>query len=197
MSFSRKFLKSLGLNEDQVESVIEAHTEVSDTLKANIADLTEKAGKVDDLQKQLDALNDGEDWKGKYNAKDKELKDFKAAVESKEREAAVKAAYRELLVGEHVGERQIDAVLGVTDFKEMKLDKDGKLENADALKEAIKQKWAGFITTETVKGASVQTPPANPNPSGANSRAAELAKRFHEQRYGKAPTQPTPANNNN
>lgn len=197
MSFSRKFLKSLGLNEDQVESVIEAHTEVSDALKANIAELTEKAGKVDDLQKQLDALNDGEDWKGKYNAKDKELKDFKAAVESKEREAAVKAAYRELLVGEHVGERQIDAVLGVTDFKEMKLDKDGKLENADALKEAIKQKWAGFITTETVKGASVQTPPANPNPSGANSRAAELAKRFHEQRYGKVPTQPTPANNNN
>jgi len=197
MAFTRKFLKSLGLNEDQVESVIEAHTEVSDALKANIAELTEKAGKVDDLQKQLDALNDGEDWKGKYNAKDKELKDFKAAVESKEREAAVKAAYRELLVGEHVGERQIDAVLGVTDFKEMKLDKDGKLENADALKEAIKQKWSGFITTETVKGASVQTPPANPNPSGANSRAAELAKRFHEQRYGKAPTQSTPANNNN
>ena len=195
MAFTRKFLKSLGLNDDQVEAVIDAHTEVTDAQKATINELTEKAGKADELQKKVDEIANGEDWQKKFNDKDKEFKDYKASVESKEREAAVKAAYRELLVGEHVGERQIDAVLGVTDFKEMKLDKDGKLENADALKEAIKQKWSGFITTEQFKGANVPTPPNNPVPGGANSRAAELAKRFHEQRYGKAPTQQTQPTN--
>ena len=195
MAFGRKFLKSLSLNDDQIEAVMESHLEVTDSMKATIADLTEKAKKTDELQKQLDALNDGEDWKKKFSDKEKELKDYKASVESKEREAAVKAAYRELLVGEHVGERQLDAVLGVTDFKEMKLDKDGKLENVDALKNEIKQKWSGFITTEQVKGANVPTPPNNPNPGGANSRAAELAKRFHEQRYGKSPAQNPPTNN--
>lgn len=194
MAFTRKFLKSLGLNEDQVEAVIDAHTEVTDAQKATIAELTEKANKVDELQKKVDEVANGEDWQKKYNDKDKELKDYKASVESKERETAVKAAYRDLLVGEHVGERQLDAILGVTNFKEMKLDKDGKLENADSLKEAIKQKWSGFITTEQIKGANVQTPPGNPAPGGANSRAAELAKRFHEQRYG-APVQTPPTKN--
>lgn len=194
MPFTRKFLKSLGLNEDQVEAVIDAHTEVTDAQKATIAELTEKAEKVDELQKKVDEVANGEDWQKKYNDKDKELKDYKASVESKERETAVKAAYRELLVGEHVGERQLDAILGVTDFKEMKLDKDGKLENADSLKEAIRQKWNGFITTEQFKGANVPTPPGSPAPGGANGRAAELAKRFHEQRYG-APAQTPPAKN--
>lgn len=188
MAFTRKFLKSLGLNEDQVESVIEAHTEVTDAQKATIAELTDKAAKADELQKELDKMSGGEDWQKKYQDKDQELKNYKASVESKEREAAVKAAYRELLVGEHVGERQLDAVLNVTDFKEMKLDKDGKLENVDALKENIRQKWSGFITTESERGASVANPPKPNNPAGANSRAAELAKRFHEQRYGKTPT---------
>lgn len=196
MSFSRKFLKSLGLNEDQVESVIEAHLEVTDAQKATINDLTEKAAKVDELQKKVDEIANGEDWQKKFNDKDKELKDYKASVESKEREAAVKAAYRELLVAEHVGERQLDAVLRATNFDGMKLDKDGKLENVDSLKENIKKDWGGFITTESVQGAKVATPPINPSAGGANSRAAELAKRFHEQRYGKAPAQPTQPTNN-
>lgn len=195
MAFTRKFLKSLGLNEDQVESVIEAHTEVTDAQKTTIADLTEKANKVDDLQKQLDAVSTGEDWQKKYNDKDKELKDYKAEVESKERETALKAAFRELLVEEHVGERQLDAVVRATDFKDMKLGADGKLENVDTLRANIKRDWAGFITTTTQQGAPVANPPT-PNPAGgANPRAAEIAKKFHEQRYGRTPTpqpQPTP-----
>lgn len=195
MAFTRKFLKSLGLNEDQVEAVIDAHTEVTDAQKATIAELTEKAEKVDELQKKVDEVANGEDWQKKFNDKDKEFKDYKASVESKEREAAVKAAYRELLVGEHVGERQLDAILGVTDYKDMKLDKDGKLENVDTLRQNIRDKWSGFITTEQIKGANVPTPPVNPNAGGANSRAAELAKRFHEQRYGKSPTQQTQPTN--
>lgn len=188
MAFTRKFLKSLSLTDDQIEAVIEAHAEVVDGQKATITSLTEKANKVDDLQKQLDAHSGDENWKEKYETKEKELNDYKASVESKERETAVRAAYRELLVAEHVGERQLDAVLRATDFKGMKLDKDGKLENIDALKETIKKDWAGFITTESTKGAHVDTPPLVGNGAGgANTRAAELAKKFHEQRYGKAP----------
>lgn len=194
MAFSRKFLKSLSLTDEQIEAVIEAHAEVVDGQKATITSLTEKANKADDLQKQLDAHESDEDWKEKYETKEKELNDYKASVESKERETAVKAAYRDLLVAEHVGERQLDAVLRATDFKEMKLDKDGKLENVDALKETIKKDWGGFITTESAKGAKVDTPPlGGSGAGGANSRAAELARKFHEDRYGKAQT---PADNN-
>ena len=34
MAFTRKFLKALGLTEEQVDSVVEAHTETVDGLKS-------------------------------------------------------------------------------------------------------------------------------------------------------------------
>ena len=42
MAFTRKFLKALGLNDEQVDSVIEAHAEGIDALKATNADLSKK-----------------------------------------------------------------------------------------------------------------------------------------------------------
>lgn len=185
MPFTRKLLKSLGLSDEQIEAVIEAHTDVTDAQKATIADLAEKANKVDELQKKLSAIDTSEDWKGKFEAKEKELTEYKASVESKERESAVKAAYRKLLAEEHIGERQLDAVVRATDFKGMSLDKDGNLEGLDKLKADIKDNWGGFITTTETRGANVPTPPAGGAPAGANPRAAELARLHHEQRYGK------------
>ena len=187
MAFTRKFLKSLNLSDDQIDAVMEAHTELTDGMKKTIADLTEKAEAADGLQKKVDELSGGEDWKAKYQAKEKEFADYKADIVSKEREAAVKAAYRELLASERVGERQLDAVIRATDFSGMKLGADGKLENIDSLKEGIKKDWGGFIVTESTKGADVPTPPAGSGTGGANPRAAELAKQFHERRYGAAP----------
>lgn len=191
MALTRSLLRSMGLSDEQVSTVIEAHTETVDGLKAERDKYKADSEKLPQVQKELDDLKGGEDWKSKYDEKDKELKDYKASVESKERESAIKAAYRELLVAEHVGDRQLDAVIRATDFRNMKLDKDGKLENIDALKESIKKDWGGFITNQSTYGAHVDNHPDGGSPSGANIRAAELAKRFHEQRYGKAPVQGT------
>lgn len=189
MPFGRKFLKSIGLNEDQIESVVEAHIEVTNAQKATIAELTDKASKLDELQKELESLRGKADFESKYNAKAKEFEDYKASVETEKRESAIKSAYRDLLVAEHVGERQLDAIIRATNFKDMKLGSDGKLENVDALKEAIKKDWSGFISTEHIRGAEVSTPPGGDNNHEANGRAAELAKKFHEQRYGKPKTE--------
>jgi hypothetical protein len=41
----------------------------------------------------------------------------------------------------------------------MKLDKDGKLEKADELANAIKTEWKEYITSTATKGAKVETPP--------------------------------------
>jgi hypothetical protein len=76
------------------------------------------------------------------------------------------------------------------------LDAEGKLENADALKKAIEKDWADFKVTTRTKGAEVDNPNKNNPGSGANPRAAELAKKFYERRYGTAPAKDG-ANNNN
>ena len=40
MAFTRKYLKGLGLTDDQIDAVMEAHTDVTDGMKATISDLT-------------------------------------------------------------------------------------------------------------------------------------------------------------
>ena len=44
-------------------------------------------------------------------------------------------------------------------MKSLKLDADGKLENADELTNTIKTEWADFIATEKKEGVDVPTPP--------------------------------------
>lgn len=189
MAVTRSLLRSMGLTDEQVSTVIDAHTETVEGLKSERDKFRAEVEKLSRAQEELDELKSGEDWKSKFEAKDKEFKDYKASVESKEKENAAKAAYRELLKESSVGERQLDAIIRATDFSEIKIGKDGKLENVDSLKEAIKKDWGGFITNENAHGAPVANPPTGNGASGANGRAAELAKRFHEQRYGKAPMQ--------
>ena len=188
MSLTRRFLKSLGLEEDKVDSIIEAHTETVDAIKADLTKAKADAEKLSEVQKELDALKGGEDYKAKFEAAEKALRDYKAEIAGKETLAKVKTAYRKLLTEAKVSESAIESVLAATDFSKMKLGEDGALQDAEQLNTEIKSKWGGFITTTEIKGAPVKTPP-KPDPDGANPRAAERAKQFYESRYGKATEQ--------
>lgn len=187
MALTRKFLKGLGLEEDKVDSIIEAHTDTVDALKAQVTELQAKAEQLSAVQQELDALKGGEDYKAKWEQAEKALKDYKAEVASKAQLEKVKAAYRRLLTDAHVTETAIDSILNATDFSGMKLGEDGTLQELDRLNTEINSKWGGFITTTQNRGANVQTPPQQTG-NGANPRAAEIAKRFHEARYGTGET---------
>lgn len=144
-----------------------------ETLKGEKQTAEDNAQAADKLQKRLDAL------KAEYDG-------YKADTEAKAKLNDIKAAYKQLCIDEGVNPKYIDTVLRATQFDGMKLDAEGKLEKADELKTAIGKDWADFKTTTKEQGAKVETPP-KPDASGANTRAAELAKAYHERRYGKAP----------
>lgn len=159
MAFTRNFLKSTGLTDDQITAVMEEHVAVVDGLKADRDGYKEQADKAADLQKQLDDLANGEDFKKKYEDEHKAFEDFKAKTASDAEAAKVRSAYRKLLAGEGISEKRLDSILKVTDFTGMKLDKDGNLAGADGLKKAINDEWGEFKTTVTEKGAVVEKPP--------------------------------------
>lgn len=161
MALTRSLLKGMGLTDEQVSSIIEAHTETVDGLKAERDRYKEQAAKLDDVQKELDKVKGGENWQDKYEAEHKAFADYKAEVSNKETLREVKAAFRKLLTDNNVGEKHIDSIMKVTDFSKKKLGADGKLENEAAEVESIKNDWGGFITTTQTKGADVSTPPAN------------------------------------
>ena len=58
MALTRKLLKSLGLEEAQIETIIDAHTETVDGLKESLKTAQTEAAKVEGLTQQLNEAND-------------------------------------------------------------------------------------------------------------------------------------------
>ena len=90
MALTRKSLKAMGLTDEQVESIIEMHTETTDGLKADVSKYKTDAEKLAEVQKELEALKaKGDDgYKEKYEKEHKAFEDFKTEQANKEARAA-------------------------------------------------------------------------------------------------------------
>lgn len=174
MALTRKSLKAMGLTDEQVDSIIEMHTDTVDGLKADIGKYKADAEKLPGVQKELDDLKAAGDggYKEKYEKEHKAFEDFKTEQTTKETRAAKEKAYRELLVAAGVSEKRVDSVLKVSDLEKVELE-DGKIKSADELTKTIKTEWADFIVSTNTKGADTHNPPAN-NPGGSGKTKAEI-----------------------
>lgn len=165
MAFTRKFLSSLGIEEDKVDTIITAHAEVVDALKDEVKQYKEDAEKLPEVQKQLDdALKVSEDgYEDKYNDLKKEYEDYKAKVaEDKATEQKAKA-YRDILKGIGVADKRLDTVLKVDGdvISGLEFDESGSIKDVDDIKAKAKEAWADFIVTEETQGSNPAQPPAN------------------------------------
>lgn len=170
MALTRSMLKGMGLTDEQIGAIIDAHTETVDGLKA---DRDKYKTEAEEAGKKLKDFESAEDWQEKYTKEHEAYESYKKATAEKEKLSGLKAAYRKLLLSQNVGENHIDSILRVTDFSKMKIGEDGKLEDEAKLIESIKADWSGFIATTQTKGATVSTPPAN-NPSGTGKTKEEI-----------------------
>lgn len=160
MAFTRSFLKSIGLTEEQVTAAMDEHVSVTDALKQQRDAFKADAEKVPALNQQIAALEAEKGYKKKYEDEHTAHEALKQKIVDDEAAAKVKAAYRQLLTEEKISEKHLDAVLRATDFSGIKLGKDGKLENEKDLRENAKKEWEDFIVTTSERGAHVSTPPA-------------------------------------
>ena len=186
-SFGRKWLAGIIRNEDmspeeKEQAIMEGHIAVTDGLKDKIEGLQAEADKAADLQRQLDGIAGGEDYKAKYEKEHQAFEDFKKQTASDAEMTAVKAAYRKMLVGENISEKRIEAIMKVTDFSKMKRDKDGNLENADALKKTIAEEWGEFKATVSEKGAVVANPPSVAKPTKTKEEILAIKDTSERQR---------------
>ena len=179
MALTRTMLRGMSLTEEQVSTIIDAHVETVDALKAerdkandSIADLNKQIkalkdndSKAEELQKKVDELqksvDESENFKEQYEKVKKDFDDYKVSVEQENTNRSKKDAYRELLKKTGIAEKHIDAVLKVSDISAIKLKDDGTIEGSDKLTESLKEEWKDFIPTETTKGAKTETPPKN------------------------------------
>ena len=163
MSLTRKMLKAMGIEEEKIDQIIEAHSETVDSLKADRDSYKEDAEKLKDVQKELDDLKaKGDDgWKEKHDRLKEEFDQYKNDVQAKETKAAKEAAYRAILKDANLSEKGIEKAVKYADWDKIELGEDGKLKGANDHIKAVREEWAEYVTTTTTTGAKTSTPPAN------------------------------------
>lgn len=200
MALSRRYLKGMGLTEEQVSAIIEANEETITGLTDKIEKLQsankEAERKFNNLQSEYDALKESTDtsktpYKKKYEeelaAKEKlqqEYDSYKTSVEEEKAIAKKSDAYRKLLKDAGINDKRIDSVLKVSPFKDVEFEEDGTVKDKDKLIKSIQDDWSDFIMTKEVQGATVAHPIVNKQSEKKVSRAAELAAKYHANLYG-------------
>ena len=175
MSLTRKMLKAMGIEEEKIDQIIEAHSETVDSLKADRDSYKEDAEKLKDVQKELDDLKaKGDDgWKEKHDALKVEFDQYKNDVQAKETKAAKEAAYRAILKDANLSEKGIEKAIKYAEWDKIELGEDGKLKGANDHIKAAREEWAEYVTTTTTTGAKTSTPPAN-NGTGTGKTKEEI-----------------------
>lgn len=171
MALSRKFLKALGIEDEKIDQIIDAHSETVNALKDEMADYKAKADGADSTKKELDKLkaeikeaeekNGKDPYKVKYEAIKEDFENYKKDVEAKATKANKEKLYTELLKEAGVADKRIAAILRVSDLDKIEVDTDGKLKDSKELTKSIKEEWADFITKTESKGAETATPPGS------------------------------------
>lgn len=185
MAFTRKMLKAMGIEEEKIDEIIEAHREVVDALKEDRDKFKTDAEKLPTVQKELDDLKktaSGDDtYKEKYEKEHKDFEDYKASIKAEQTKAAKADAYKGLLKEAKISNDWIDDIVKFTDMDDIQLDDEGKIADAEKRMESIKSKYAKYIVTESTRGANTENPPTNVG--GNKMSKAEIFKKDEHGRY--------------
>lgn len=184
MAMTRKSLKAMGLTDEQIDSIIEMHTETVDGLKEKLKTAEEKANKLDDVQKELDGLkaNSGDDYKAKYEAEKKAFADYKADQIAKETKAAKEAAVKAYFESKNItGANLAIAMRGARD-EIAGIELDGtSIKDTTALDALVSGEYSGLVVTTTKQGAATATPPINTG--GSKLTRADIYAKDEHGRY--------------
>lgn len=195
MSITRKFLKGMGLTEEQVDTIIEAHTETVDGLKRDVDKYKKDAEKLADVQKELNdlkAAGDGglqqqlDDLQKKYND---DAATHKSAVEALQKQLADRE-YSDAITraitsnGLKFSSKSAEKAF-IADIRERNLElKDGKLQGLDDFVNAQKEADPDAFAPEKPHARFAGPVGIGGAPTQTKSRAAEIAAQYHANHYG-------------
>ena len=164
MALTRKLLKGMGLTDEQVDTIIEAHTDTVDGLKADVSKYKSDAEKLEAVQKELDglkAMGDG-GYKEKYEKEHKAFEDYKADITEKESKAAKEKAVRAYFESKNITGANLDLAMRGCGEEMAALVMDGdKIKDTTSLDALVDGTYKALVSTEHMQGANPATPPTN------------------------------------
>lgn len=163
MSITRKLLKGMGLTDEQVDTIIEAHTETVDGLKADVSRYKADAGKLAGVQKELDDLKAAGDggYKSKYEKEHSDFETFKSNITAKETKAAKEKAVRAFFESKNITGANLDLAMRGCGEEMAALELDGdKIKDTKGLDALLSGAYKGLVSTMQQQGANPANPPA-------------------------------------
>ena len=200
MALTRSFLKALGIEEEKIGEIINAHSETVSGLKAEIEKYKGDAEKLPDVQKQLTEATeklkaaDSDGYKAKYEAEKAAHEKLKTDTANEKTRNAKETALREALKAAGYSDAGIKKIAKYGGFIDsVNLDESGKLKDGDKLLESVAAEWSEYKGTIKTESANPANPPISAPEKKVSADAADAAKIFaelHAQQYGET-KQPT------
>lgn len=164
MALTRKLLKGMGLTDEQVDTIIEAHTDTVDGLKSEVSKYKTDAEKLPTVQKELDDLKaKGDDgWKDKHDKIKKDFDDYKNGVESEKSKAAKEKAARAYFEGKNIIGKSLELAMRASAAEIAGLELDGeKIKDTAVLDGLVAGDLAALVGSTVIRGNNPANPPAN------------------------------------
>ena len=154
MALTRKLLKGMGLTDEQVDTIIEAHTDTVDGLKADVTRYKADAEKLPGVQKQLDDLKAAGDggYKEKYEKEHSAFEAFKTDITAKESKAAKEKAVRAYFESKNITGANLDLAMRGCGEEMAALELDGeKIKDTKSLDALVDGTYKGLVSKQTVR----------------------------------------------
>ena len=166
MALTRKFLIDLGVEKEQIQSILDEHGETVESVKEKAKEAADLAAgklqkKIDKLQETVDNIPepDSEDYKAKYEDEVAAHGKTKSEYEEKETLSQKRSLAKKTLLDGGVKEDILeDFMLSTLDYDAISL-KDGVIKDTDKFIEAQKERYGKYFGEVSEEGAHVDTPP--------------------------------------
>lgn len=151
MALTRKLLKGMGLTEEQVDTIIDAHTETVEGIKKERdtykADASELQGVKDELTALKAAGDDG--YKAKYEAEKKAFDTYKSEQTAKETRAAKEKAVRAYYESKDIKGNNLEIAVKGSHAEIDGIELDGeKIKDTAALDALVGGTFSGLVSTK-------------------------------------------------
>lgn len=184
MALTRRLLKGMGLTDEQMDTIIEAHTDTVDGLKADVAKYKADAEQLPKVQRELDTLKAAGDggYQEKYEKVKKDFDDYKAEISTKEAKTAKESAVRAYYESKGITGKALDIAMrgSAQEIDAIEMDGD-KIKDPSALDNLVSGVFSGLVSHVEVQGANTSNPPTNSG--GVGMTKAEIYKKDDHGHY--------------
>ena len=154
MALTRKLLKGMGLTDEQVDTIIEAHTDTVDGLKGDITRYRADAEKLPGVQRELDDLKAAGDggYKEKYEKEHSAFETYKSDVTAKESKAAKEKAVRAYFESKNITGANLDLAMRGCGEEMSALELDGeKIKDTKSLDALVDGTYKSLVSKPAVR----------------------------------------------